>query len=211
MHMDGRSSIGRSSNPGKFWGPILARGAAYTKAHLHYVLRILETWSSSQPDFEEKYWSMSFGSQILIESLHADLKKARVHWLPIYRIEREWCSMKKLAQTWRMPICDLPAVLDVSEVVLIEQPHSSISLVKIPGRCGSDTLVFKSSMHNFKYLYHGLRLLLCIKPYPNIIPPPKYIVTKQIRFGGKRGVCGFILDYYLLGILKYVLEPNHPL
>jgi hypothetical protein len=178
---------------------------------IRHIICALSAWSAARADFEEEYWSMPFGSQILVESLGADIKKANICWIPTYRIEQQWLPTKVLLQDWIRPRDDLPDVIDVGELALVKQPHSSISLVRIPKRYGNSILVFKSAMHEVKYLYHELRLLLGLKPHPNIVPRPILLVTRRTRFGGKRGVCGFVLNFYPLGSLEKVLLPSHPL
>jgi len=103
---------------------------------------------------------------------------------------------------WRSSVSRWPESVDLGELELQFQLSDSVSLVRIPRKRPAETLVFKSQTDDFKYLYHELRTLLTLDAHPNIIARPLYTVTKKCRFGGKHGVCGFVLEYHPLGSLR---------
>jgi hypothetical protein len=172
-----------------------------------YILKALEVWSSSQHDFESKYSSMPFGSRIVFENISASISNVRIHLIPDYGIEHRWLSMEKLQLQWQLPETAWPEVVDWGDLQWEYQLHDSISLVRIKSsKHGSGTFVFKALTTDSTVLYHELKLLLTTPPHPNIISKPLYIVTKKCRFGGKHGVCGFILEYHSSGTLSRALE-----
>jgi hypothetical protein len=63
-------------------------------------------------------------------------------------------------------------------------------------------VVFKSVLEEQRYMYNELKMLLSLEPHPNVVPRPLGVVTKKARFGNRRGVCGFLLEWYPLGSLS---------
>jgi hypothetical protein len=167
-----------------------------------HLLRALEHWSSQLPNFEREYFAMPFGSQILVSNVEYNIDHMDIHLVRGDTVEHAMFSIESLRQIWNLPEIAWPGVIDWSELQLLRQPHEAISLVHIPSRLGTKELVFKSLIRDQKYLYHELKMLLTLPCHPNIIARPLYIVVKKCRFGGKYGVCGFVLDYYPLGSLK---------
>jgi hypothetical protein len=176
-----------------------------------HIMHALQWWSLLVPDFEAKYSSMPFGSRILIENLDANVSAMRVHLIPLYEVELQWSSVKRLKDCWNMPDSNLPETIDSEQLQFLGQPHGSISIVTFSERYGSRRFVFKSTVHSIKYLYHELKTLITMDSHRNIIPRPAFLVTKRCRFGGKRGVCGFLLDYFPLGNLQNLLRPECPI
>ncbi|PMD45738.1 hypothetical protein L207DRAFT_525084 [Hyaloscypha variabilis F] len=169
-----------------------------------HILRALDHWSRSVPDFEENYFSMPFGSKIVIDFLCADVTKMEAHLVPIYDVELKWLTLSALETLWNLPHDVWPEIIDFEAIKLQLQLHEAISLVKIAGK-GEKLFVFKSGVHDLKFLYHELRLLLTMAPNRHVIPLVA-VVTKACRFGGKVGVCGFILGYHAHGTLRDVLS-----
>ena len=171
------------------------------------VLRALHSWSSSQPDFENSYWAMPFGSRIVIEEMFPDVQSTKIHFIPIYEIEQRWLSVQKLQAMWQLHPGSWPPSIDHTNLKLQRQLHEAISVVSILEQ-GVDTrsFIFKSLVNDVKYMYHELKLLLNMPSHPNVISKPLYIVTKKSRFGGKVGVCGFILPYLPYGTLQDMLS-----
>ncbi|KAK4214200.1 hypothetical protein QBC37DRAFT_440317 [Rhypophila decipiens] len=108
-----------------------------------------------------------------------------------------------------------PEVIDLEHLCLKRQIHEAISIVTIShAHARSKTneeneYVFKSLTRDQRHLYNELKMLLSMKPHDNIMPRPRYIVTKKGRFGGRRGVCGFVLEYFSKGSLKsFLLAPS---
>jgi hypothetical protein len=171
----------------------------------NYVLRALEIWSNRQPDLESVYMNMPFGSRIIFDTITSDIRTLDIHILPNFDIERRWLSVKTLQDLWNLPCSSWPAQIDLEELELIQQPHEAISIVEIPKTHGATPFVFKSVLRDIEYFYHELKILLTLEPHRNIISRPSYVVTKRCRFGGKIGVCGFILQYHRSGTLQNAL------
>ncbi len=173
-----------------------------------HILRVLHSWMIRVSDFEEQYWSMPFGSYIAVGSIRADIRNMEFHLVPSYQTEGLWFSTNDLQAEWAKcgEVVRLPEALEISELHLLEQPHEAISIVKIPRLTNDKRWIFKSILNEVKYMYHELWMLLKMALHSNIIQRPAYIITKQGRFGGKNGVCGFILEYYKFGTLRDALS-----
>jgi hypothetical protein len=63
-------------------------------------------------------------------------------------------------------------------------------------------MVFKSVLQEQRYMYNELKMLLSLGRHPNVISRPIGVVTKKARFGNRRGVCGFLLEWFPLGSLR---------
>jgi len=171
-----------------------------------HVLRALEFWSGQFPSFQSEYNNMPFGCRIDINAVRGDVRQMDIHFYPTYEVEQQWYSVKTLRGIWNIPPENWPEVVDLTDLQMQFQLHEAITLVRISTRHPSKNFVFKSLVRDVKYLYHELKMLLSMEPHPNIISRPLYIVTKRCRFGGKEGVCGFILPYYPLGTLRDMLS-----
>ncbi|KAE9368164.1 hypothetical protein N431DRAFT_346688 [Stipitochalara longipes BDJ] len=169
-----------------------------------FILRILENWSRSSPGLETLYRTMPFGSRIVIDNICSNFGAINVHLIPRYEVERQWLTVDTLQQMWNLSRSAWPDIIDLNCVQLQRQFHDAIALVNLRGH-GTKTFVFKSVTTDLKFFYHELKLLLCMDAHPNIVSPPLYIVTKKCQFGGKVGVCGFILKYYTGGTLQETL------
>ncbi|KAK3936612.1 hypothetical protein QBC46DRAFT_394631 [Diplogelasinospora grovesii] len=166
-----------------------------------HVLRALENWSLRIADFEQQYMSMPFGSQIFIMNMASGFGLMEVHLCPNYDVEQSMHSIEALQKMWKLPDGGAwPPVLEWSDLGLERQLHEAITLVRIKGTSG--LVIFKSLIRDQRYMYNELKMLLTLPPHPHVIPRPAYVVTKKGRFGGRHGVCGFILEYYPLGSLK---------
>jgi serine/threonine protein kinase len=80
------------------------------------------------------------------------------------------------------------------------QVHEVISLVGIDG--WEKDVVFKCVLEDQRYMYNELKMLLSLEAHPNLISRPVGVVTKKGRFGNRRGVCGFLLEWFPLGSLR---------
>ncbi|KAK0706126.1 hypothetical protein B0T26DRAFT_443632 [Lasiosphaeria miniovina] len=185
-----------------------------------HLLRALEAWSSSTPaaagDFEAQYWSAPFGSQIVVASMAAQLRDVNMLLCPDYGVEQAMLSVDALQAMWQLPSGAWPPVVDWAQLRFRRQLHEAITLVRVAQqpwrRDGADSgdferddapdMVFKSLTRDQRYMYNELRMLLTLRPHAHVIPRPAYVVTKKGRFGGRRGVCGFVLQYYPLASLK---------
>jgi hypothetical protein len=171
-----------------------------------YILRALESWSSQQSDLEKLYMSMPFGSRIVLGNTGGDIKRLNVQLIPVYDIEQQWLSVKTLQAMWTLSPTSWPDIIDIDDLGFIYQLHEAISLVHLVGKDPSRIFVFKSVLRELPYFYHELKILLTIEPHRNIISRPLFLVTKKCRFGGKVGLCGFILEYYPMGNLQDTLS-----
>jgi len=125
--------------------------------------------------------------------------------VPNYEVEEQWLSVGELQNMWQLMAEKWPPILDHNELKLISQVHEAISIVRISSCPSSETFAFKSVTNDVQYLYHELKTSMTIPPHGHIISAPLYVVTKKHRFGGKVGVCGFILPYFTGGTLRHAL------
>ncbi|KAK1751183.1 hypothetical protein QBC47DRAFT_308241 [Echria macrotheca] len=174
-----------------------------------HVMSALESWSSAQPDFEAQYNTVPFGSQILVTEVTATIEDtaAGICLCPDYDVEQAMLTVDELHSMWNLSVGQWPPVLELDDIGFVRQLHEAISLVTVSNGSSTTTdpdkaYVFKSLTRDQRYLYNELRMLLTLLPHPNLIRRPSHIITKRARFGGKPGVCGFLLEYYPLGSLK---------
>ncbi|KAF5972032.1 protein kinase-like domain-containing protein [Fusarium bulbicola] len=181
-----------------------AAGTSYMAIH---ILRALHWWSSKNERFLHDYQQLPFGSRILFETLSHDIRQMNIQFVPVYDIERQWLSEKTLHGMWDVPDTTWPGTVDFRTLKFQRRLHDTIDVVSIDGH-GNQEFVFKSLMNDIKYLYHELKTLMAMKPHPNVIPSPIYLVTKRCGFGGRRGVCGMVLKYYRRGTLRRWLKEH---
>ena len=180
----------------------------YSLAISQHLLRALDYWSSSQPEFESIYMSMPYGSRIVVDTVLCDVKAMEIQFLPNYSVEQQWLSVADLQEMWNIPSSQWPELLNIGDIHLHYQLHDAITLVCIPQKSESALYVFKSLTQDLRYMYHEIKTLLTMKPHPNIISKPLYLITHRCRFGGKVGVCGFILEYHTGGNLRDALRQD---
>ncbi|KAM0203768.1 hypothetical protein ACHAPQ_001196 [Fusarium lateritium] len=169
-------------------------------AHLgitQHVLRILQYWTSRQPDPTEIFRNIPFGSRIVFKSLPMKVADAEVIIARTHYLERQLLSVSSLEKAWGSDV-ELPPTVNLDDVVYVSQLHDSVCLVKIEGK----TWIFKALTSYTKYLYHELRQLLTIQPHPNVVSRPVHLVTKKCGFGSKVAVIGFTLEYHIHGSLR---------
>lgn len=171
-----------------------------------YISAVLQAWSIRLPDLVHRYWDLPFGSRIVLENVVSDYTLVNVHLVPIWEVEQQWHSVPALQKMWSLTAQQLPEILDLRRLEFICQMHDSISLVGVSDTGSAQVMVFKSVLDDLQYLYHELKELLRMPPHPNIVSKPKYIITKMCRFGGKIGVCGFLVDYHAAGTMARVLS-----
>lgn len=169
-----------------------------------HVLRILHHWALSFEDPCEIYRNMPFGSRIVFQNLPINVEDADVVVAPSHHLERQLLSVASLANFWGSEI-DFPELVDINQVEYLSQLHDSVCLVSLNNK----TWIFKALTSFPKYLYHELRHLLRIKPHPNVIARPDYLVTKRCGFGGKVAVLGFLLEYHTHGSLRDLIPFLH--
>lgn len=171
-----------------------------------HILRALEAWSDQWgwKEFEETYLNMPFGSRILIKNIEVDPKEMVIDLVPYYAVEQQMMTIEALQALWKLSPGSWPEALDIHEVRFVKQVHETISLVQF-SKDDSQIYVFKSLTDDLKPFYHELRTLLILEHHPSIISRPSHIVTKKCGFGGKTGICGFIIEYHSHGTLRDVL------
>jgi hypothetical protein len=183
-----------------------SRGAIAMIPVVQHLLRALEHWASQVPDFESQYLDMPYGSQILVTSVTANLEAMSpdIHMCPSYDVEQAMQTVDSLQGMWALPDAAWPPILEWEDLQFQKQLHESITLVTLSGKAaqGIEAFVFKSLTRDQRYMYNELKMLLTLPPHPNIISRPVYVVTKRGRFGGRKGVCGFLIEYFSLGSLK---------
>lgn len=175
-----------------------------------HICRALDYHCAQHPDFLSLYHTLPFGSRLQFENISANVKDMTLTVLPAHYLERQWLSVSSLQALWFEEVrkSDWPQTIDLGQLRLKKQLHDSVSVVSLAAESGhgpDKDLVFKSTTTDPKFVYHELKFLLAAPRHANLMRPPIYIVTKKCNFGGKHGVCGFILPYYLLGSIRDVL------
>jgi hypothetical protein len=168
----------------------------------------LTDWAERLQDFRSLYENLPWGSAIQVSDTTLDHRQWMIDVVPNYALERRMLPVATLERLWSAAdtkLC-LPPSIDLRSLVLISQPHASISLVSgVP--FATSPQVFKSiaSSSSPQMLYHELKNLLSLPAHPNVTSRPLYLVTKKVRFGGKVGVCGFIQPYHASSSLQMAL------
>ncbi|KAL1842468.1 hypothetical protein VTJ49DRAFT_5205 [Mycothermus thermophilus] len=176
--------------------------------------------ASSPTSLEQIWWTLPFGSTISVD-VRWGMGREEVTLVPDHTIEQTMLSVEALKRLW----ADEPRTLQALERVkvvdwdclrFVRQLHETITLVTVAEHSNTNNqhqanmLVFKSAPHDLIHTYNELKLLLSLPPHPNLIPGPLALVTKQSRFGSRRGICGFLLPYYPLGSLRdYLLREDY--
>jgi hypothetical protein len=167
------------------------------------LLCVLECWTVREKELAHNIINLPFASRIIINNLFINPCPT-----PEFdrndRLEKQWLSLDSLKELWRDDVADTayPPTLDLLDLELDQQLQDSITLVRSSTQPELGQLIFKSSTNGTHFLYHELQTLLSIPAHDNVLGPPLFIVTKKCHFGGKVGVCGFILPYYSLGSLR---------
>jgi len=179
----------------------------------NHILRRLQTWMAGEGELKSLYENLPFGSRIILENLDLDLSKMRITVAPTYYLEKQLLALAKLDKALGVPSEQLPQAVDIKNLVIVQQLSDSVCIVRLsPGKTddgtahGNDKLwILKALTSGVKYMYVELRNLLLMKPHPNVISRPDYLVTKICSFGGKRAVVGFMLPYHSGGGLRDML------
>ncbi|KAK3312018.1 hypothetical protein B0H66DRAFT_486544 [Apodospora peruviana] len=182
-----------------------------------YLATQLSKWATETEGFEGQYKSLPFGSRILV-AFEEGGDEVEVYLCPDYDVEQGMVGVDVLKGVWsnnRGGIADgdWPEIIDLDELEFQRQLHEAISVVTIRNHTSSmkkrreqkKEWVFKSLVRDQRYLYNELKMFLTLEPHDNVIGRPRYIVTKKGRFGGRRGVCGFVIELFESGSLKQFL------
>ena len=178
-----------------------------------HICRALDHQCVQDSKFLQNYQKLPFGSKLVFENIAAHVESMVLTIVPNYELERQFLSVPTLQKLWadEIPKASWPEIVDLRRLRLRSQLHDTISVISLliedEYRSGGD-LIFKSSNNDTQFIYHELKMLLKCPPHPNIMGLPLYIVTKKSNFGGKHGVCGFILPYYPLGSIRDVIPVN---
>ncbi|AEO70056.1 84972757-f77d-4ba9-afa7-d4e3b6a47f27 [Thermothielavioides terrestris] len=176
-----------------------------------HIVRTLRAWVTRKGYgmYSALCQSLPFGSRIILENLHVDIDRIRISVVPTYYVERQLLGLARIGQSLGLPPELVPPAVDISRLSVVQQLHDSVCLVRMKGTGGgaeADKLwILKALASGTKYLFVELRNLLLMEPHPNVVSRPKYLVTKQCRFGGKTAVVGFILPFHQHGSLRDTL------
>ncbi|KAH6853400.1 hypothetical protein B0I37DRAFT_5571 [Chaetomium sp. MPI-CAGE-AT-0009] len=176
-----------------------------------YIVRVLEAWviESGYGTYSSSSESLPFGSRIILEALHFDIRKTKVAVVPTYYVERQLLGVARLDESLGVAPELLPEAVDISRLTILRILYDSVCLVRMPGHGANseaDTLwIFKALTSGTKYLFVELRNLLQMEPHPNVISRPDYLVTKRCSFGGKTAVVGFLLPFHEPGSVRDAL------
>lgn len=171
-----------------------------------FILLALKRSSADRNAFETTFKALPFGSRIVIEEISFDVERIKIHMIPDTKIERQILSVKALQSMWGLPESSWPPSLSLDHLEHHHQVNDAISLVRVREIFGIELVVLKTSISDVKYLYHELKILLTMRPHPNIIARPLYVVTRMDRYGGDDKVYGFLLEYHSRGNLANELE-----
>ncbi|KAE9378479.1 hypothetical protein N431DRAFT_541917 [Stipitochalara longipes BDJ] len=167
-----------------------------------YLILLLDNWSRNFPDFERFYRGLPFGSSIVVENIGPNLSDSRIRLNHNIDFLSHLLSIDALREMWRLQDELMPMAIDLHQLKFVRRLYSSICLIEHDGKF----MVFKSSTGSPSAVYHEIKVLLSLPPHPNIVGPPKALVTiSGDSHDGKGLVCGFLLDYYELGSLEAYL------
>ncbi|KAI9710666.1 MAG: hypothetical protein M1820_002499 [Bogoriella megaspora] len=175
-----------------------------------HILYGLDAWIDREDALGERFRTLPFGSRVLIEEITPDPFDMNIAVDTRHDFERKMESIGSLKEKWNLPESLWPPAIDLGELHLCSQIKDSISLVRFASETEPERLIFKSNTRELHFLYHELKVLLTMPHHPNIISRPTHIVTKHCCFGGKKGVCGFLLPFYSKGSLDAVLTNQLP-
>jgi hypothetical protein len=176
-----------------------------------HIVRALQAWITTMGHdaYSNLCDTLPFGSRIIIERLHVDVRKTRISVVPTYYVERELLGMAKLDENLELAPELLPKAVDLSRLSIVQELHDSVCLVRMrdeeEGKETGKLWILKALSSSTKYLFVELRNLLQMEPHPNIISRPEYLVTKRCLFGGKTAVVGFLVPFHANGSVRDTL------
>ncbi|KAL9616644.1 MAG: hypothetical protein Q9160_008500 [Pyrenula sp. 1 TL-2023] len=170
-----------------------------------HLCRALKHWSSTVPDFAQKYRDLPFGSEIIVSNVEADIRRMRIAFSPNFELWDRMLSIESLQILWGPGVAQMPPSIDYKRLELKEQLSGDVCLVKVPTTGGEHTMVFKSHTGSLAALYHEVKVLLTLPKNRFIAEPPAYLVTASSRDGTEHRVCGFLMKFYAAGTLHKVL------
>ena len=195
--------------PPELWGVL----GASDSVHMHdqrvadlgisrYLILLLDNWSRDFPDFERFYRSLPFGSSIVVANIGLKISESRIRLNRNVDFPSHLLSIDTLQEMWKLKDELMPMAIDLIELRFVKRLYPSICLVEHNGKL----MAFKSNTGSPSSIYHEIKVLLSLPPHPNIVGPPKVLVTiSEDAHDGRGLVCGFLLDYYELGSLEAYL------
>ncbi|KAK3897167.1 hypothetical protein C8A05DRAFT_39283 [Staphylotrichum tortipilum] len=163
-----------------------------------YLLTALSYWSTTTPNFEQRYLSLPYGSKILVDRLPPDPREARIHLWPCYELERAWLSLRSFEEQTGVGLeMNGVGVVELEGLELVRWFEEVVVLVRVKS-WGGKVVVYKAvgEAGQVGYMYHELRVLVGMGGQRGVVGRPLGVVVKRCRFGGKVGVCGFLEEYY---------------
>jgi len=176
-----------------------------------YIVRALQNWitESGHDTYSSLSEGLPFGSRIIFEVLHFDIRRTKISVVPTYYVERQLPGVARLGECLGLAPGLLPDAIDISCLSIVRELHDSVCLVRRrESRTSAEVgrlWIFKALTSSTKYLFLELRNLLLMEPHPNIISRPEYLVSKRCLFGGKTAVVGFLLPYHNHGSVRDTL------
>lgn len=175
-----------------------------------YITRALQVWTKEVYGIDkvkEMYYQQPFGTRIIFENLPLNVHHVQIHIGSMHNLEFHQCSVRELAQMWKMGLEEMPPAVDIYSLVHVRQLQDSVCVVRYrqegdspidpEGKLGSGVWALKALTSSVKYMYHELRNLLTIPPHPNVLGRPVRLVTKKTRINDRREVVvGFLEPYY---------------
>ncbi|KAK4144724.1 uncharacterized protein C8A04DRAFT_27446 [Dichotomopilus funicola] len=176
-----------------------------------YVVRALHYWISDRgyETYSALFEALPFGSRIIFDVLHLDVRRTKISVVPTYYVERQLLGLSRLDRDLDIAPELLPEAVDISRLSFVQRLQDSVCLVRMReaghGGTPGNLWVFKALTSSTKYLFLELRNLLRMKPHPNVISRPGYLITKRCLFGGKTAVIGFLLPFHEHGSVRDLL------
>lgn len=170
-----------------------------------HLCRALENWSSSIPNFENRFRALPFGSEIVVANVEADITKMRIGFQPNYLLWNRMLSVEDLKEIWGHDVVEMPPSIDYQRLQFEEQLSPDVCVVRIHNAKAKQKLVFKSQTWSLSALYHEVKVLLTLPRSPFIAEPPTHLVTANSEGHKESRVCGFLMKYYKLGTLQKIL------
>ncbi|KUI67842.1 hypothetical protein VM1G_02706 [Cytospora mali] len=179
-----------------------------------YITRALQFWTTEVYGLErvkEMYYEQPFGTRIMFENLPLNVRDIKIHIGSMHNLEFHQCSLRELAEMWKMDMAEMPQTVDIYSLVHVRQLQDSVCVVRYrqdkistsasaispEDKMDSGEWALKALTSSVKYMYHELRNLLTMPPHPNILGRPARLVTKRARSNDKREVVvGFLEPYY---------------
>ncbi|KAH6671920.1 hypothetical protein B0J14DRAFT_594692 [Halenospora varia] len=170
-----------------------------------YLAQVLTIWSSSFNDFSSYFETLSFGTEIVIEEICADMKDVKIRVSPSPWND-SFLTVDELQEQWQLPSKLSPKVIELKDLKLLRILNENVALVRIEQHFDAQPVIFKSSPNAPIHIYHELRMLLTLPHNPHWVKPPLSLVSMPDLQSGHTKVVGIILHYYEGGSLAQKLR-----